>query len=120
MVRAGQVDTEPSAEYYYLDMREENICEGPGLAGRHGQQLLEVKDGAGRTSGHGAQYQYYYLDMREENICEGPGLAGRHGQQLLEGKDGAGRTGGHGAQCGGQDSAAGRAAPQRGAVAHSA
>ncbi len=73
-------------------MREENICEGPGLAGKHSQQLLESKDGAGGTGGHGAQccVLQYYLDMREENICKGPGLTGRHGQQLLEGKDGAG------------------------------
>jgi hypothetical protein len=253
MVRTGQVDREPSDAYYYLDMREENICKGPGLAGRHGQQLLEGKDGAGGTGGHRAQCRvllpgyergeylrgarpdweaqpaaveeqgwcgrdrwtrspvpftitwiqerrisargqawlggtasscwranmvqggtggqgaqcrvllpgyergeylrgarpgwearpaavggqvwcgagqvdremepnaaYYYLDMREENICEGPGLAGRHGQQLLEGKYGAGGTGGHGAQCRGQNSAAGRGAPQRGAAAHSA
>ncbi len=55
MVRAGQVDMKPSAAYYYLDMREKNICEGPGLAGRHSQQLLEGKDGAGGTGGHGAQ-----------------------------------------------------------------
>ncbi len=39
----------------YLDMREENICKGPGLAGRHGQQLLESKDGADGTGGQGAQ-----------------------------------------------------------------
>ena len=77
MVRVGQVDTEPSAAYCYLDMSEENICEGPGLAGRHGQQLLESKDGAGRT-------------------------------------------GGHGAKCRGQNSAAGRAAPQRRTAAYSA
>ncbi len=37
-------------------MREENICEGPGLAGRHGQQLLEGKDVAVRTGGHRAQH----------------------------------------------------------------
>jgi hypothetical protein len=84
------------------------------------QQLLEGKDGeGGKRWTRSPVPRTIYLDMREENICEGPGLAGWHGQQLLEGKDGAGGTGGHGAQCGGQNSAAGQAAPQRGAATHS-